>query len=87
MRFAATTDGISKAWISNIVKANDTATAIGTYSGFQSICALLASAWTGLVWFYFGSGPAFIATGSVTLLLALYFIILLPKRDSFKKLR
>mgnify|MGYP003110477227 CR=1 FL=1 len=83
--FAATTDGISKAWISNIVKTKDTATAIGTYSGFQSICALLASGWTGLVWFYFGSGPAFIATGSVTLLVALYFIILLPKRDKLQK--
>ena len=83
--FAATTDGISKAWISNIVKTKDTATAIGTYSGFQSICALLASGWTGLVWFYFGSGPAFIATGSATLLVALYFIILLPKRDKLQK--
>ena len=84
--FAAATDGISKAWISNIVNPLDTATAIGTYSGFQSICALLASGWTGLVWFYFGSATAFLITGIVTILVAFYFIILLPKKDQFKNI-
>ncbi len=79
--FAAATDGISKAWISNIVKSTDTATAIGTYSGFQSICALLASGCTGLIWFYFGSGTAFLATGGATILVALYFIVIFPRRE------
>jgi MFS family permease len=36
--YAAATEGISKAWISNITDKKDTATAIGTFSGFQSIC-------------------------------------------------
>ncbi len=81
--FAAATDGISKAWISNIVKPAATATAIGTYSGFQSICALLASGWTGLIWFYFGSSTSFLVTGAATILVAFYFILLLPKKDQF----
>src|ERR1700741_78755 len=37
--YAAATEGISKAWISNIVDKREVATAIGTYSAFQSICA------------------------------------------------
>lgn len=34
--YASATEGISKAWISNITDKKDTATAIGTFSGFQS---------------------------------------------------
>ncbi len=76
--FAAATDGISKAWISNIVFKENIATAIGTYSGFQSICALLASGWTGLVWYYYDSSAAFWLSGIITLLVACYFIIKFP---------
>ncbi len=31
--YAAATEGIAKAWISNVSDSKDTATAIGTYSG------------------------------------------------------
>ncbi|MBI1226896.1 MAG: MFS transporter [Bacteroidetes bacterium] len=71
--YAAATEGISKAWISNITEKKDTATAIGTYSGLQSICAMLASSLTGFVWFQFGATVAFIATAVVTLIVVLYF--------------
>ena len=47
--YAAATEGISKAWISNITDKKDTATAIGTYAGFQSICTMLASSFAGLI--------------------------------------
>lgn len=72
--YAAATEGISKAWISNITDKKDTATAIGTYSGFQSICTMLASSLAGLIWYQFGAGATFIVTGVVTLLVILYFI-------------
>ena len=65
---------IPKAWISNITDKKDTATAIGTYSGFQSICTMLASSLAGLIWYQFGAGATFIVTGVVTLLVILYFI-------------
>lgn len=74
--YAAATEGISKAWISNITDKKDTATAIGTYTGLQSICTMLASSLTGLIWYQFGSSIAFITTASVTLFVVLYFIIL-----------
>lgn len=78
--YAAATEGISKAWISNITHKNDTATAIGTFAGFQSICTMLASSLTGLIWFKFGATVAFTLTASVTLLVFVYFLtILQPK--------
>ncbi|HMD00516.1 MAG TPA: MFS transporter, partial [Ferruginibacter sp.] len=53
--YQAATDGISKAWITNIVDKSETATAIGTYTGLQSICTLIASSLCGLMWFNFGA--------------------------------
>ena len=72
--YSAATEGISKAWISNITDKKDTATAIGTYAGFQSICAMIASSLAGLIWYNFDSSVTFIVTGSFTLLVIFYFI-------------
>ena len=73
--YAAATDGISKAWISNISDKKDTATAIGTYSSFQSICTMLASSFAGLIWYKFGASATFILSGSITLIVVVYFWI------------
>ena len=70
--YAAATEGIAKAWISNVVPASQTATAIGTYAGLQSLCALGASSLAGLLWFSFGPMATFAATGSVALAVCLY---------------
>lgn len=78
--YAAATEGISKAWISNITDKKDTATAIGTFSGLQSICTMLASSLTGLIWFNFGASAAFLTTATVTLLVIVYFFTV-PKRS------
>jgi len=76
--YAAATEGISKAWISNITNKKDTATAIGTFSGLQSICTMLASSLTGLIWFQFGAATAFTLTAIVTLMVFAYFFTI-PK--------
>jgi MFS family permease len=80
--YAAATEGISKAWISNITAKKDTATAIGTYAGFQSICTLLASSLAGLFWYRFGASVTFIITGTATLLVILYFLFYVKDRES-----
>jgi MFS family permease len=72
--YAAATEGVSKAWISNITDQKDTATAIGTYTGLQSIFTLLASSITGLIWYQFGPAAAFISTATGTLILVVYFL-------------
>ncbi len=74
--YSAATEGISKAWISNITDKKDTATAIGTFSGFQSICTMLASSLTGLIWYNFGGQTAFIATAVITVAVIFYFLFL-----------
>jgi MFS family permease len=72
--YAGATEGISKAWISNVADKKDTATAIGTYSGFQSICAMVASSIAGLVWFQFGASATFLVTAGASGIISIYFI-------------
>ena len=71
--YAAATEGLAKAWISNVAGKNETATAIATYSGFQSLAALLASSLGGLLWFYFGSVVTFGFAAVVTFGVIIYF--------------
>ena len=73
--YAAATEGISKAWITNIVDKKDAATAVGTYSAFQSICALAASTFAGFIWFKYNSTVTFIITGIMSVLVLVYFLI------------
>ncbi|MCW3116016.1 MAG: transporter permease [Chitinophagaceae bacterium] len=80
--YAAATEGVSKAWISNIADKKDTATAIGTYTGFQSICTMLASTLTGLIWFQFGAGTAFLITAVITIVVVFYLLFMLPEPDN-----
>jgi MFS family permease len=70
--YAAATEGVAKAWISNIAGKTETATAIATYSGFQSIAALLASSIGGFLWFGFGSVTAFSIAAIVTIGVIIY---------------
>lgn len=72
--YSAATEGISKAWISNVVDKSDTATAIGSYSAFQSIATMLASSLTGFIWYKFNGTIAFVITSVVTIFVLLYFI-------------
>ncbi len=76
--YASATEGISKAWISNITDKKDTATAIGSFSGMQSICTMLASTVAGLIWFQFGSSTSFLITAIATIFVVLY-ILTIPK--------
>ncbi len=73
--YAAATEGVAKALISNISDPSETATAIGTFSAFQSIAALLASSFAGFLWFTFGSSVVFVfsAIGAAATLVFLSF--------------
>ena len=72
--YASATEGISKAWISNISDKKDIATAIGTFSGLQSIFTMFASSLAGLIWYNFGANITFIVTGFTTLIVIFYFL-------------
>jgi len=77
--YAAATEGIAKAWISNITDKKDTATAIGSYAGFQSIAAMIASSLAGAIWFWLGAEAAFISTSIVTVGVIIYFLTLVKQ--------
>jgi MFS family permease len=72
--YAAATEGIAKAWISNITDPKDTATAIGSFAGYQSLAAMLASSLAGLIWYKFGPEAAFLTTSIFTIFVILYFL-------------
>lgn len=78
--YAAATEGIAKGWISNIVPANETASAIGTFTGFQSIAALLASSLTGMLWFSIGAELTLSLSACLSAVTG--FFILWKMRDS-----
>jgi MFS family permease len=74
--YAASTEGISKAWISNICAKEDTATAIGFYTGFASVFTLLSSSITGLIWFMYNPTTALIFSGAGVFCVAVYFLLI-----------
>ncbi len=82
--YAAATEGISKALITSVCDADEKATAIGTYTAFQSICALFASALAGWIWYSFGPTTVFIYPALISLVVALwmYFSNITPSKKS-----
>jgi MFS family permease len=70
--YAAATEGIAKAWISNISDKKETATAIGTFTAFQSLATLIASSLAGFIWYSMGANTTFLLTGAVSLIVGLY---------------
>lgn len=72
--YAAGTEGISKAWISNIVPKSETATAIGTYTAFNSIFLMLASFTGGMLWYNLSPQAMFIFSAGGAVIVAVYFL-------------
>lgn len=70
--YAAATEGVAKAWISNICDKKDTATAIGTFTAFQSICTLFASSLAGIVWHTRGAAFAFVCSAAAAVGVAVF---------------
>jgi MFS family permease len=73
--YAASTEGISKALISNIAKKDKTATAIGFYTSFASIFTMLASSIAGLIWYTLGMKTMFLISGIGVLIVAIYLAV------------
>lgn len=77
--YAAATEGITKAWITNMAHTANTATAIGLYTSCESICTLLASVIAGAIWDNLGSSTTFFATSGTAVLVIFYFIFYLKR--------
>jgi MFS family permease len=74
--YAASTEGISKAWISDIIPSHFRGTAIGMVTTFGSFGIMLGSIFAGFLWDNFGSTVPFILSSAVSLLLAIILIFI-----------
>ena len=83
--YASATEGISKAWISNISAKENTATAIGTYSAFQSICTMLASSLAGIIWFAFGSKTTFLLSAIMVFAVVIYISLFVREKVAMQE--
>jgi len=71
--YAAATEGVVKAWITNLAHEKNTATAIGFYTSCESICTLLASILAGALWTYAGKESTFYCTAIAAGVVLIYF--------------
>lgn len=78
--YAAATEGVIKAWVSNLADSRNIATAIGFYTSCESICTLLASIIAGALWANLGSASTFITTSAIALLVCIYFLLRLKDK-------
>lgn len=72
--YASFTEGVSKAWITNISDKKDTATSLGFYTGLNSVFSLVSSVFAGFLWYTFNPETMFVFSCAGTLLVVLYFI-------------
>ena len=72
--FAAATDGVAKAWVSNLCTKEDAGTAIGTFNAFQSLGMMMASALAGLLWQLGGAALPFWVSAAGALAVFVYFL-------------
>jgi MFS-type transporter involved in bile tolerance (Atg22 family) len=77
--YTALTDGVSRAWVADLVPAESRGTALGIHAAVSGAGLLVAGIWAGLAWHGTGHLP-FLVSGMVTAVLA---VVLLSARGVF----
>jgi MFS family permease len=77
--YAASTEGISKAWVSDLIPDEQRGSAIGLLTMLSSFSVMLGSFLTGILWDQFGSAIPFLLSASISLVIA--FIVFFQKED------
>ncbi|MGZ6976298.1 MAG: MFS transporter [Acidimicrobiia bacterium] len=75
--YTALTDGVSRAWVADLVPADVRGTALGIHAAVSGIGLLVAGVWAGLAWHGTGHLP-FVISGVVVAVLAV--VLLLGRR-------
>lgn len=68
--YTALTDGVSRAWVADLVPATDRATALGIHAAISGVGLLVAGVWAGLAWNGTGHGPFVVSGVAVAILSA-----------------
>lgn len=69
--YAASTEGVSKAWISDLIPSEQRGSAIGLLTMLSSFSVMLGSFLTGILWDWFGSSFPFLLSAISSLLIAM----------------
>lgn len=69
--YAASTEGVSKAWISDLIPSEQRGSAIGLLTMLSSFSVMLGSFLTGILWDWFGSSFPFLLSAILSLLIAM----------------
>ena len=72
--YTALTDGVSRAWIADLVPATNRGTALGIYAAVTGAGLLVAGIWAGLAWHSTGRLP-FIASGIAVFVIAIVLFL------------
>ena len=72
--YAASTEGVAKAWVSDLIPDNVRGTAIGLLTMLSSFAMMLGSFITGVLWDQFGSSIPFMVSSIVSLIVAIVFL-------------
>ena len=72
--YAASTEGIAKAWVSDLIPDNHRGTAIGLLTMLSSLAMMFGSFITGILWDGFGSTAPFLVSSIVSFLIAIIFV-------------
>jgi MFS family permease len=76
--YAASTEGVSKAWISDLIPNQQRGSAIGLLTMLSSFAIMIGSFFTGVLWDKFGSAIPFIISAIISLVIVL--ILFLSKK-------
>lgn len=69
--YASATEGVSKAWVSDIIPAELRGTAIGLLTMLSSFAVMLGSFLTGILWDQFGSQVPFLLSAFISLIIGI----------------
>jgi MFS family permease len=72
--YTALTDGVSRAWVADLVPADERGTALGVHAATNGAGLLLAGVWAGLAWHNTGHVP-FLLSGAVVAVLAVAVLV------------
>jgi MFS family permease len=72
--YTALTDGVSRAWVADLVPADERGTALGVHAAVSGLGLLIAGVWAGLAWHGTGHVP-FVVSGVITATLAVVVLI------------
>ncbi|MBK7499476.1 MAG: MFS transporter [Ignavibacteriales bacterium] len=68
--YAAATEGVSKAWISDLIPNEQRGTAIGLLTMLTSFSVMIGSFLTGILWDHFGSSVPFLISAIISLVIS-----------------